>query len=282
MLQIKSGNLLSRWFSLVLVLLLFLLSVGGQHGNSYTVHCTKPEPSHANCQIIQSYFWGLFRNVSVVNNVVQAIVKEETRRNRDEKTYSIYKVFLVTRTNQEVDLTDWETSHFNTHRLQNSLEAFLQSDLQKDYFSSNRWQSYWLSLLVILPVSIYILFLLASPYRVRVILDRTGNSALLIANFFPFGTALNQVVDLNCIYLKFQQTKDSDGSDYYQIKLILNIPKKSIIDFRKYGLPIGGGSYEPIFLQQSYNQTAIQNYWQTAPVIQLLKQFVRAEVVTTS
>ncbi|MEN9232843.1 MAG: hypothetical protein Q6J44_07620 [Gloeomargarita sp. DG02_4_bins_56] len=93
---------------------------------------------------------------------------------------------------------------------------------------------------------------------------------------------MNQVVDLNCIYLEFQRTKDSDGSDYYQIKLILNIPKKSIIDFSKYGLPMGGGSYEPIFLQQNYNQTKIQNYCQTEPVIQLLKQFVRAEVVTTS
>ncbi|MEN9214429.1 MAG: hypothetical protein Q6K12_04270 [Gloeomargarita sp. DG_1_6_bins_138] len=45
---------------------------------------------------------------------------------------------------------------------------------------------------------------------------------------------------------------------------------------------MGGGSYEPIFLQQNYNQTKIQNYCQTEPVIQLLKQFVRAEVVTTS
>ncbi len=257
-LELRSGSLLRRWITLVIFLLIFGGIGGGVIAQTRSIRCQRLEPQSGDCQIIDTLFWGAVKRIKIVNNVTQTMIKEDIGYS-DASQYPIYQVVLVTGSGQHIPLTDWERSQSDTNRIQNSVEAFLQSNQETYDFTWHPWRYFWGALFCIPLILITTLLCIDIPYRVITILNQRTNEALLIAYHSPHGFRLEEATDLNSIYLRFEQGKDNDGDDYYFITLTFKPPEMSTAKYTMIGsdlwrkFPVwvinGSNNYSPIFIR---------------------------------
>ncbi|APB34015.1 hypothetical protein GlitD10_1690 [Gloeomargarita lithophora Alchichica-D10] len=252
-------SLQGKWIVFGLFTFIWLGVGGGIIAQTRSIRCEKIEPTIVNCYITDTLFWGALRRVKVVNGVQRVFIDEEIGYS-DASQYPIYKVFLATNNAQEVPFTNWERSLDFTNRVKNSLETFLKSETTTYQFTLNNYRNIVGAIFFIGVNSINLLFLIADPYRKRLILDKTANQALMIVNFVL--NTRKESLNLGRVSLKFMEDTDSDGDTYYAV--LLNTPG------------IGDKSYS---LKSSSNRQVVEDYWRTNPDIQTLKEFVRSEEI---
>ncbi|MEN9232844.1 MAG: hypothetical protein Q6J74_02015 [Gloeomargarita sp. DG02_1_bins_92] len=274
-LELQSGNLVRRWITFVLLLLTLMGVGGGVIAQTRSIRCQRLEPQSGDCQIIDAFFWGAVKRIKIVNNVTKTTIKEDIGYS-DASQYPIYQVVLVKGNGQHIPLTNWERNQSDTNRIQNSVEAFLRSNQETYDFTLNPWRYFWGALFCILLILITTLLCIGIPYRVITILNQRTNEALLIAYHFPRGLRLQEATDLNSIYLRFEQGKDSDGDDYYFITLTFKPPEMSTAKYTMIGSDLWG----KFRLKSGKSLQKGAEYWQFDPGINLLKQLVRTEVIT--
>lgn len=204
-------------------------------------------------------FWGAIRRVKIVNNVRRAFVDYEIGYS-DASQHPIYRVFLEIDGTKEVPFTDWERNAHYTNQVKNSLAQFLQSEANIYHLDLYSFRNIGGAIVSLSVIIFSILLLSASPYQVRIILNKTAHQALLIRNHFPWGTRQSSLVsDLPFLQLKKEWDSDNDTT-YYAV--FLATPG------------IGNQRYS---LKFNSNRQKVEDYLRLDPDIQILKQFMRSE-----
>ncbi|APB33062.1 hypothetical protein GlitD10_0748 [Gloeomargarita lithophora Alchichica-D10] len=287
-LETKSGGfysaLVKRLFQSSIVVTWLVLGLGIFVAYQKTVQCTKTGENLANCQVTNTYFWGLLRYVATIDNVSQVVFETSTaskRRSRNDdrrRQYSVYEAVIVSPKDRATIISKDSTetnvpiiqknSYEYVQQVKNEFETFLNSAETNYHFSEGLWRNIGSGLLLLFSIPVFLVWMMRRPYRGCLIFNKKQHE------FISSGEALlgenhSQTHPWNGICLWFFDYTGNDNHDgcSYEIELVSQISRNDI-NLQKARYP----------LKQTNSTEEAQAFWESDPDVQILKQFVRSEV----
>jgi len=275
-LETKSGNfytaLVTRLCQSFIIVIGGIWWIGTSTAHQQIIQCTKTAEQLANCQVTDTYFWGLLRYVETVNNVSQVVLETSTksrRVSRDDdrrREYSVYEAVMVS-PDKKVTIIQ-EDSRWYVQQVKNEFETFLNSAQTKYHFNDGLWDTIASGLLLSLAIPGFLVWMVRRPYRGRLIFNKKKRE-LISSGETLLGNARLQTHPWNGISLVFADYSGSDdyGGFTYEIYLLSQISRNDI-NLKRMLYP----------LKYTGNSEEAQRFWESDPYVQILKQFVHSEV----
>ncbi|WAS05940.1 hypothetical protein LQF76_03335 [Gloeomargaritales cyanobacterium VI4D9] len=275
-LETKSGNfytaLVTRLFQSSLIVIWLVFWFGTSTAHQKIVQCTKTAEKLANCQVTNTYFWGLLRYVETVDNVSQVVFETSTqsrRVSRDDDLWIQYSVYAAVMVSPDKKVTIIQkNSRGYVQQVKNEFETFLNSAQTKYHFNDGLWDTIASGLLLSLAIPGFLVWMVRQPYRGRLIFNKKKRE-LISSGETLLGNARLQTHPWNGISLVFADYSGSDdyGGFTYEIYLLSQISRNDI-NLKRMLYP----------LKYTGNSEEAQRFWESDPYVQILKQFVHSEV----
>lgn len=227
-LETKPGGfytaLVTRFCQSFIIVIWAIYSIGTSTAHQKIVQCTKTAEKLANCQVTDTYFWGLLRYVETVNNVSQVVFETSTQSRRvsrdDDRRieYSVYGAVMVS-PDKKVTIIE-ENSRRYVQQVKNEFETFLNSTQTNYHFSEGLWSSIASGLLLSLAIPGFLVWMVRQPYRGCLIFNKKKRE-LISSGETLLGNARLQTHPWHGISLVFA---DYSGSDDYGGFYLRNLP----------------------------------------------------------